>query len=112
MAALAVAYKDNTNNLLLSGLKSSAEDIYLNNYEITVTVKDAAGAAVAGETWPLLMTYIEGSNGDYITAISYLVQFVAGDRYTAFVTVDASDSSGERYGHWEFPFIARVRTGS
>src|SRR5512143_1733125 len=107
--AASIAYVGNTNDLELTGLKSDAEDTYLNDATITVTVKDAAGNSVAGEEWPATMTYVDGSNGDYVLGLTYLLELVGGAKYTAVIDADASDTSAERYGHWEFPFTAQVR---
>lgn len=115
MAKIAIAYVGNTNNVELNGLKSDLEDEYLNNYQPTLTVKDSAGnevdAATSVELWPVAMSYVAGSDGNYVAAISYELELVDGESYTAVIDVDASDTdSGERFGHWELPFIARVRT--
>lgn len=108
--AISIAYVGNTNNLELTGLKSEVEDIFLDDVVITVTVKDSAGVELTGETWPQTMTYVAGSNGDYVLGLSHLLNLTRGQRYTAFIDADASDTSAERYGHWEFPFTAQTRT--
>ncbi len=108
--ALAIAYLGNTNDLLLVGLKSEVEDAFLDDADITVTVKDQAGNPVAGETWPKSMVYIPASEGDYVCGLSHLVEFAANAKYTAFIDADATNTAAERFGHWEFTFTARVRT--
>lgn len=115
--ATASAYIGNTNNLELTGLKSDIEDEYLNDLEPTVTVKDAHGNEVSSgtsdpEPWPAKMNYIAGSDGNYAVGLSASLELVAGERYTAIIDVVASDTDGnpERVGHWEFPFVAKVRT--
>ena len=117
LVATAFAYVGNTNNLELKGLKSELEDAFLNDLVPTVTVKDASGETVSSgtsdiEPWPAYMTYIEGSNGDYAVGLSADLEFVAGQRYTAFIDAVASDTDGnpERIGHWEFSFVAKVRS--
>jgi hypothetical protein len=107
--AVAFAYVGNTNVLTLTGLKSDDEDTFLNSATITVTVKDANGAAISGESWPVTMDYVAASDGDYRAVISHSAAITNGQVYTAVVDVDASDTSNERVGHWEFPFTAKVR---
>lgn len=114
MAKIAVAYVGNTNNVELNGLKSDLEDEYLNGFQPTLTIKDSTGneleAPTSVEPWPVTMSYVAGSEGDYIVALSYELELIDGQTYTAIINVDASDTDSERYGHWELPFIARVRT--
>lgn len=107
--AASIAYVGNTNDLELTGLKSESEDIFLNNVTITVTVNDAAGSPVTGENWPITMTYIAGSDGNYVVGLSYELAIIAGAKYTAIIDADASDTDAERIGHWEFPFTAQTR---
>jgi len=107
--AQSFAYIDNTNSLILTGLQSVAENEYLNNVTPTVTVKDSEGNDVTGEAWPLEMSYIEASNGNYQVALSAALEFEDGEKYTAIIDVDASDTSEERIGHWEFGFTGKVR---
>ncbi len=107
--AAAIAFIGNTNDLLLTGLKSEIEDAFLTDATITVTVKDAAGANVAGETWPKTMTYVAGTDGEYVCGLSYLLELAKDQKYTAIIDADATDTSAERIGHWEFTFTARVR---
>ena len=112
MATVSYAYIGNTNNLLLTGLKSDLENIYLNDVLVTVTVKDLDGNEVGGtsESWPVQMTYIEGSEGNYFVGLSHDLPFEKATKYVAIIDADASDTSGERIGHWEFPFTGKVRT--
>lgn len=111
--AASFAYVANTNNLELTGLKSDEEDIFLNDVTITVTIKEgsATGDDLGGSTgWPLSMTYVAASDGNYIVGLSHTLPFVNGAKYVAIIDADASDTSAERYGHWEFPFTGKTRT--
>lgn len=62
-----------------------------------------------GQNWPVIMSYIVGSNGDYVAGFSHEALLAAGAKYVAFIDADASDTSAERVAHWEFPFTAQVR---
>jgi hypothetical protein len=106
---ITVAFIGNTNDLLLTGLKSEIEGAFLDAAVVTVTLKDLFGVPVAGETWPKPMAYIAGSEGDYVAGLSHLLVFGKDIKYTAFIDADASDTSAERIGHWEFTFTARTR---
>lgn len=106
-----IAYVANTNNLKLSGLKSELEGSYLNGAAVTVTVKDADGNPLTGETWPLTMNYVSNSNGDYVADLVAELNLVAGQHYTAFIDADGSTDSPavERKGHWEIALTAKTR---
>jgi len=101
-------FVQNTGALDLIGLKSHTEDEFLNAAEVSFTVLDKNGEAVAGETWPKVMEYIEGSDGDYRGILPAALELVAKQKYTA--VIDA-EGGGERFGHWEVPFKPIVRTG-
>lgn len=108
--ATQIAFVGNTNNLEINGLKSEVEDTFLNDATITVTIKDANGVDVAGEPWPQTMTYLAGSDGNYVLGLTRNLDFSNGAKYTAFIDADASDTATERFAHWQFPFTAQTRT--
>jgi hypothetical protein len=105
--ATQIAYVANTNNLVLTGLKSDIEDAFLNSAVVTATVKDSTNAVVVG---PVTMDYVAASDGEYIASLSASIEFTAGARYTAFIDADGSDTNNERIGHWEIAFTAKTRT--
>lgn len=104
----AIVYVANTNVLDLIGLKSVVDNAYVDNATVTVTVKDSTGTAVTGEAWPMAMTYVAASNGNYRAFLENDLALVAKKKYTAFIDADAGVN---RIGHWEFPFTAAIRTG-
>jgi hypothetical protein len=62
---------------------------YVNDATVTVTLyKDETGNEVSGETWPLSMSYVTSSNGDYEATLSDLLSLREGRSYVAVVTVD------------------------
>ena len=68
---MANIYYANSDNLLdIVGLRNDAGGVYLDSATVTVTVKDFAGAEVAGETWPLVASHVFGSNGDYYAVLA------------------------------------------
>lgn len=98
----------NTGALDLVGLKSHTEDVFLNEAEVTFTVIDHGGDEVIGQTWPQVMEYVEGSDGNYRGILPASLELVAKQKYKA--VIDAA-GGGERFGHWEVPFKPVVRTG-
>jgi hypothetical protein len=106
-----IVYVANTNVIELSGLKSAIEDEFIADADVTVTVKDAAGTAVDGQTWPLTLASIDGTEpeGNYRGILKNTLELTAGETYYAHVDADAG---ADRIGHWEFAFVPKTRRGS
>ena len=105
---MAIAFLANSNILDLLGLANHVTGAAINGATVTVTVKDSAGAEVAGQVWPATMSYVAASSGDYRAILSEDVTFLANKNYRAFIDADAGPGL---VGHWEFPFQAKIRTG-
>jgi len=108
-----IVYIDNTNTLELQGLKSVVEDVYINDADVSVTIKESAadGDDLAGATWPMPMDYVTASDGNYRISLSHLLPFGPRKTYVAVIDADGGVTPSERFGHWEFEFVANVRTG-
>lgn len=100
------AFVANTNVLDLTGLKEELTDAYINNATVTVTIKDADGNNVTGETWPFTMNYVAASDGNYRAFVSEEIAFVPKTKYIAYID---ADGGANRFGHWEFHFKALAR---
>jgi len=99
-------YVGNANVVELRGLRNVVDDAYVNDADVTVTVKDSASVDVTGQTWPTTMDYVTASDGTYRAVIEEEVELVAGDTYYAFIDADAG---GNQTAHWEFAFVPKVR---
>lgn len=108
-----IAYVANTNELLLTGLKSELDDTFINNASVTATVLDKDGDEVGGETWPITMAYVAASNGNYRGTLKYTLPLAPRQSYTAIIDANGDTTSPpvERRGHWQFKFKAETRTG-
>lgn len=105
-----IAYVGSTNNLELNGLKTELEGLVLNGAVVSVTIKDTDGNPVPGEAWPQNMQYVNGSEGNYVLGLTRFLGIENGKKYIAYIDADASDTSAERYAHWEFSFTGKTRT--
>lgn len=102
------AFVGNTNVLDLIGLSSEIESAFINDATVEVTVKDAAGNEIDGQSWPTTMDYLAASDGNYRAYIQEDVEFVPKQPYYAHITADGGVN---RVGHWVFPFKPLTRTG-
>lgn len=107
--SICVVYVGNTNIIEVTGLKSAVEGSYVNDADVEVTVQDAEGNAVSGQTWPATMAYVAASNGNYRGILEDDLALVDGTTY--FAHIDA-DGGANRIGHWEFAFVPKTRRGS
>jgi hypothetical protein len=96
----------NTNEIELLGLKSEIEETFIDDAAVTVTVKDADGNSIAGQSWPATLTFVDGSEGDYRGTLEHDLDLEAGEEYVAHVDANAG---ANRRGHWEFAFTAKTR---
>ncbi len=87
MATL-TAYLDSDNVITVSGLQNTIDDTYENTATVQVTLQDANGNEVAGDTWPLTMNYVSASNGIYRATLLDTLSVVEGN-YVAVITANA-----------------------
>jgi len=101
------AFVANTNVLELLGLKNEVDGSYINDANVTATVKDADGNNVSGTSWPLTMPYVASSNGNYRAFLAASLPLVAKQKYTAVIEVNGGTDA---VGHFELTFKPVVRT--
>ena len=105
-----VTYVANDNVLTLEGLQNAVTDAYINDATVTVTLYEADHSTeVTGETWPLTMDYVSGSDGNYRATLADTLSLSANDRYYADVSADGG--TGLK-GFWTTQLVAirRIET--
>ncbi len=107
--AQSIIYIDNDNLIELIGLKDIALDTYVNDAAVAITLTDSAGDSVVGQSWPVTLNYVAGSDGDYRATLEDGLTLSVGGKYTAVVTADAG---GDLLGKWTVKAVARVRGAS
>lgn len=106
-AAPADIYLDDTDHVLeLNGLQNSRTGAYINGATVQVTLYDLSDTTIAGETWPLTLSYVASSNGIYRATIRDTLDLDAGDVAKALLTAD----NGAGY-HRNWYFIITAQTG-
>lgn len=106
MSNITTIYVDNDSVIEVAALANAQAGTDINDATVTVHLKDAAGADVAGETWPKAMEYVDGSNGIYRATLPYTLSLSPGARYTATIIADAN--AGLR-AQWSIECVARIR---
>ena len=97
-------YIGNDNEIELSGL-ADARGVYQNDALVNVTLKTLAGVNVAGQVWPLTLTYVTGSNGVYRGVLQDALVVTVNDSLRAHVDVTA----GGLTAHFEKQVVVAVR---
>jgi len=104
---MANIYLSNDNLLSIEGLKNSSSGSFMNDATVTATVKNSGGSAVSGQAFPVSLSYIAASNGNYHATLENTLSMVEGIIYTA--TISAT-SSGGLYAEWDLQLMATKRT--
>ena len=106
MSDVAVIYYGNDMTLELADLTNETTGENVNDATVTVTLVDAAGAEVTGDTWPKTMSYVTGSNGVYRTNLVDTLSLTRGAKYVARIS---ANGGAALQGYWEKDLICRVR---
>jgi hypothetical protein len=104
---MANIYLSNDNLLSIEGLRNASSGSYMNDATSTATLKDADGNVVTGQTFPVTMTYMSGTNGNYQATLENTLSMTPNAKYTA--TISATSSSG-LYAEWDMELTATKRT--
>lgn len=104
MSATELLLVGSTNTIKLAGLRDALTLAYKNGATVSITLKDATGVAVSGETWPKTMSYQSASSGDYVATLAAALDLVPGVIYYGHITAEQDGST--RY--WKKPFLAVV----
>lgn len=105
------AFVANDNTVRLTGARTTrldtGEDVYLDaGATVTFRVQSMSYVDVTGETWPVTMSYIAGSQGDFIGVLRDTVVLDAGLEYRF---VGQVDNGVDQHGSWDIPLHARNR---
>jgi len=87
--AVHVIYEGNDTIIEVKGLKNEVSGDYINAATVAVTLTDTTGVEVTGETWPLAMSYVTGSNGKYRATLADTLSLTVGTRYEATISANA-----------------------
>ena len=92
MPMIKFTYLDGTTHTVeLDELENGLLPGYINNATVTLlSLNDAvSGAAVLGQTFPVVLGYVAGSNGRYLASLDYDLVVTIGQRLTGIIIADA-----------------------
>lgn len=96
---------ENDNTVTVTGLKNTASSSFVNDATVTFTLKDTSGTVVSGQTFPSTLSYVAGSDGDYLVTLQQSLDLDEGDAYVGTVTA----VSGTLDAKWTINYIAQKR---
>lgn len=100
-----VIYDDNSNLLTIEGVKNEQSGAYINNAVVTVTLKDRDRKNLAGTTWPVTLSYVTASNGNYSGTVASTIKYPVGEFGLCIVQITASGGAAE----FDFDCVYSVR---
>lgn len=96
--------------LRITGVKGASNGVYLNSASGEVTLVDASTETqITGATWPLALSYVSGSNGDYEVVLPKTVVVTEGQALRADTTIDGGTGL---FLSIRLPCVAEYRDGS
>lgn len=93
--------------LEVDGLLDPTTGTYVNTATVRATMYEADGlTTVGGMTWPLTLSYVPTSNGDYNGLLEDGRELTEGNTYWLELTADAG---GDLIKKWRWHDVARYR---
>ena len=68
-----------------------AVPIFVHDATVTVIIQDASGVDLPGESWPVELPYVAGSDGVYRKTFEPFINLVEGAKYTVTINVVGLD---------------------
>lgn len=100
-----VVFRNNDNLIEVRELQQETTGNYLNSATVEVTLYDDEDNEISGESWPLTLSYVSGSDGKYRATLSKDLQLGSVEEGKAVVTAD----SGAGYAEWTVEVIYENR---
>ena len=99
-------FVNNSNAILLRGLRNENDSTFITNAVVEVTIKDKNNIAIPGVSWPKSMLYVTGTDGDYRAVLEDTIIFVPGATYYAYILANGGTN---KIGRWKYSFTALER---
>ena len=99
-------YDGNDGLIEVKGLLDGVTGEYVSDATLEVTLRDAAGAEVAGQVWPLSMEYVPDTSGVYRATLLATLDLTLNARYVATITADGGPGLAAQ---WDVDVVCRKR---
>lgn len=76
----------NNNTLVLNGLRNADADEFINSAAVLATLKDLNDSDVIGQTWPVVLSYIPYSQGNYRAILNSDINVSHDQHYKLTIT--------------------------
>jgi len=96
----------NSNMLELNGLHNAVTNTFVNSATVVATLQDSQGVDVVGETWPVTLSYVSGTNGCYRVLLDPSIVLTDGDRYRLQLTAQGDGLTAQ----WDDYIRAKIRS--
>ena len=96
----------NDNLLTVDGVQDAIDGSFISGATVEANLKDENGVLVTGQSFPLLLTFVVGSNGKYIGTLEEALDLSVQTQYTLTIDIDAD--SGIR-ANFQIPVKALIR---
>ena len=102
-----IIHIDNDTQVTLEGLRVADQTTPINDATVVITLVERDTLDdVLGQTWPVTMNYVSGTDGNYRAVLSNALVLDPKKQYTAVVDVDAGEGL---IGSWRVGVKARYR---
>lgn len=95
MSSFSNWYISSDNVIQLDKFYDAVNAAYLNAATVTATMKDLEGTEVTGETWPVTLIYVSGSDGKYQATVDKDLVLTENSSY--FIEITASESGIDKF---------------
>ena len=99
-------YVGNDMILEVEGLTDEASGEVVNDADVTATLFTLAGAQVAGQVWPVALSYLADTSGIYRATMADTLALEPNQRYRARVVADGGPG---RRSQWDIDVLAKTR---
>lgn len=92
---ISILYENNDMVLEIIGLKNVTTGAYINNATVSVTIYKEDGSQEANGTWPLSMSYVANTRGNYRTVIGGYLDLTEGEKVDVVISANGSGIEAE-----------------
>ncbi len=92
-----VFYAASDNYILVEGIQNVSDSSYINSGTVSLYLYDSAGVEITGQTWPLVMSYIAASDGDWDGNVRDDANLTVGQVVKVVIIADGGAGLTRRY---------------